>query len=184
MRRTVTPMKVHGHDVELTTYDPAAPQVFAELAELLAAMVPEGARIEHVGSTAVPGLGGKGIIDALVLVEPERAAQVAATLWEAGFDDDPDKHHQAEDWWYAAGVFERPSGESYLVHIHVTWFGSRFGTDLLDFRDYLREHPEEAGRYDRLKQQWREEAGENRERFTDLKSPYVASVLARARGRE
>ncbi|MCD6360600.1 MAG: GrpB family protein [Armatimonadetes bacterium] len=177
-------MRIRGHDIELTPYDPQAPRVFAELADHLRPMLPAQARIEHVGSTAVPGLGGKGIIDALVLVEPEQAPQVAAVLWDAGFDMDADKRHQAEDWWYAAGVFERPDGRRYLVHVHVTWPGSRFAADLLDFRDYLRAHPEEAAEYDRLKRKWREQAGDSREKFTNLKSPYVASVLARARAKE
>lgn len=177
-------MQPRGHDVELTPYDPAAPQVFAELAAFLSGLLPDDASIEHVGSTAVPGLGGKGIIDALVLVRPEEAPQVAATLWTSGFDHDEDKRHQAEDWWYAAGYFQRPSGELYLVHIHITWPGSGFGIDLLDFRDYLRAHPEEAQRYDHLKQQWRRQAGDNREQFTSLKTPYVASVLTKARAKE
>jgi len=177
-------MQVRGHDVQLTPYDPAAPQVFSELATALRPLLASDAHIEHVGSTAVPGLGGKGIIDALVLVAPHQAEQVAEKLWGAGFDQDADKRHQAEDWWYAAGIFQRPNGERYLVHIHITWPGSRFGQDLLDFRDYLRAHPAEARRYDRLKRRWRRLAGDNRDEFTRLKTPYVAEVLARARAKE
>lgn len=177
-------MEARGHDIELTPYDPAAPQVFAELAVLLSDLLPTGARLEHVGSTAVPGLGGKGIIDALVLLPPDQVREATETLWASGFDQDPDKRHQADDWWYAAGVFERPGGGRYLVHIHITWPGSDFGADLLDFRDYLRAHPEEARRYGDLKRQWRRQAGDNREQFTSLKTPYVASVLAKARAKE
>ena len=119
-----------------------------------------------------------------MLVRPDQAPQVAATLWASGFAHDEDKRHQAEDWWYAAGIFQRPNGQRYLVHIHITWPGSSFGQDLLDFRDYLRAHPEEARRYDDLKRQWRRQAGDNREQFTRLKTPYVASVLAKARAKE
>jgi len=177
-------MEAESPDTRMAPYDPEAPRVFEELAQVLEQMLPEGARIEHVGSTSIPGVAGKGIIDCLIIVQPDQAAQVAATVWEAGFDDDIEIRHPNQEWWYAAGSFVRPNGERRHVHMHISYAGAGFAADLVRFRDYLRARPEEARRYERLKRRWRREAGDDRRKFTSLKTPYVQGVLARARREE
>ncbi len=177
-------MGIEDYEVEVTPYDPRIPWVFERVAEQLAIMLPENTVIEHVGSTSIPGVGGKGILDCLVMVNPDQAAQVAITLWEAGYDEDIELRHMRADWWYAAGDFDLDGGDSYPVHIHITWTDSTFARDLLDFRDYMLANPDEAVEYERLKRVWQEQSAGQRAQFTAMKAPYVEAILARARREE
>lgn len=177
-------MGIEDYEVEVSPYDPRAPWVFERVAEQLAVMLPENAVIEHVGSTAIPGVGGKGILDCLVMVNPDQAAQVAITLWEAGYDEDIQLRHMRADWWYAAGDFDLDDGAVYPIHIHITWTDSTFARDLIDFRNYMRANPDEAAEYERLKRVWAEQSAGERATFTAMKTPYVEAILARARREE
>lgn len=177
-------MDIEDYEVEVAPYDSRAPWVFERVAEQLAVMLPKNALIEHVGSTSIPGIGGKGILDCLVMVNPDQAAQVAITLWEAGYDEDIQLRHMRADWWYAAGDFHLDDGAHYPVHIHITWTGSTFARDLLDFRDYMLANPDEASEYERLKRVWRAQSNGQRSKFTEMKTPYVEAILAKARRQE
>ncbi len=176
-------MSKPDRSIEVIPYDPMFPAVYAHIAAVLAPMLPENAHIEHVGSTAIPGVGGKGIIDCLIIVNADQAAQVAVTLWEAGYGEDVQLRHMRADWWYAAGDFDH-EGNVYPVHIHISWAASKFANDIVDFRDHLRAHPDVALDYECLKLFWQEEAEGIRSKFTALKSPYVEAILAKARGEE
>jgi len=164
--------------VRVLPYDPEARVIFGEIARALGGMLPATVRIEHVGSTAVKGLGGKGIIDCLVVTAPGEAGTACAVLRQGGFSHNREVHPE-DDRWYASGDFVRPSGERLHTHIHITPAGSQCERDVLGFRDYLRQHPEEAREYLRLKHEWSAEAGPEAARYTELKLPYVQSVLAK-----
>jgi GrpB-like predicted nucleotidyltransferase (UPF0157 family) len=136
--------------------------------------------VEHVGSTAVPDLGGKGIIDCLVIAEkPEDAREVCARLRAGGFGHSALAQPE-EDRWFASGPLDTEDHCSLHVHIHITYAGSRCAWEMPAFRDYLREHPEDAARYFHLKHEWRAQAGGSGSRYTELKTGFVEEILRRA----
>jgi GrpB-like predicted nucleotidyltransferase (UPF0157 family) len=164
--------------VKIVPYDRTAPQLFQRLREFLANVVPYELQIEHVGSTAVEGLGGKGIIDVLIATEKKYMDTALEILEANGFRPDPEPI--SEERLFASGPFKCDTRELH-VHIHITFPGSREHKDKLLFRDYLRAHPEEAETYYHLKKQWSVEAGPDRPRYSELKGSYIDRILKKAR---
>jgi GrpB-like predicted nucleotidyltransferase (UPF0157 family) len=137
-----------GEGVVVVEYDPSWPQAFRAVASTLRESLGEVAlRIGHIGSTAVPGLDAKPIIDVQVSVasfEPLDAFKVP--IEQAGF------LHRAGNTERTKRYFrERPGHRR--THIHVRRAGSFSEQFALLFRDFLRAHPEQARQYAALKRQ-------------------------------
>ncbi|MGD2183945.1 GrpB family protein [Lusitaniella coriacea] len=135
-------------------------------------------RIEHFGSTAVPGLAAKPIIDILIGVRSlTEAKQIAIsgleTLGYAYWFDNPDPQRM----FFVKGLPPKPARTH---HIHIVEPDSILWERLI-FRDYLREHPDEAKRYAQLKHYLAQRFSGDREAYTRGKSKYVSFVLQKAR---
>ena len=162
--------------VNIVPYDPAWPRRFDEERRILAAVFAgSGARIEHVGSTAVPGLGAKPVIDVLMgvpnLVEVERRIPA---LEAAGYEYVQEYERQLPDRRY----FRRPRLGPRACHVHCVVTGSDVWIRHLAFRDYLRAHPESAAAYDDFKRQLAMRV--SKEEYTEAKSPFIDQMLTAA----
>lgn len=134
--------------------------------------------IEHFGSTAVPGLAAKPIIDLLVGVHSlARAKQVAVPQLEAlGYSywrNNPDPRRM----FFVQGL---PPNGPRTHHIHMVEPNSLLWERLL-FRDFLRKYPDEAERYAHLKRDLARQFQKDREAYTNGKEKYIQSVMQRAR---
>jgi GrpB-like predicted nucleotidyltransferase (UPF0157 family) len=165
-------------DVRIVDYDPTWPRQAAEAAAWLSDALGDDVAlsIEHYGSTAVPGLPAKPIVDLLVEV-PGLSAAAPVVLTAL---NDP----AWEYWWYAGHMtFVRRDGlggrRTHHVHMaprsHPVWRG-------LAFRDWLRTHPDDAARYAALKHALAETWRTERERYTIAKTRFVEEITARAEG--
>ncbi|NEQ21399.1 MAG: GrpB family protein [Microcoleus sp. SIO2G3] len=134
--------------------------------------------IEHFGSTAVPDLAAKPIVDLMVGVHSLEAAQFLIPLLEAleyvYWRDDP----RPGRMFFVKGM--PPYGLRRTHHVHVVEAYSEFWERLL-FRDYLRSHPEEAKCYERLKCDLAVRFRTDRERYTKGKSAYIQTIMEKAR---
>jgi GrpB-like predicted nucleotidyltransferase (UPF0157 family) len=157
--------------VRVVPYDPAWPERFEALrAAIAGALAGFQAQVEHVGSTAVPGLSARPGVDIMIGVPDATAIMPCVErLQSLGYQF---HHHDQPDWAHLSGP---------QAKLHVTPIGSRFWTDHLDFRDELRAHPEAAGEYERLKLDLAREHGSNGARYVEGKTAFVESVLARRR---
>lgn len=165
--------------VRMLPYNNKVPEIFEEIKQFIRNAVPYEVEVEHVGSTAVVGLGGKGIIDILVITNwGQQSAEAAEILRNKGFDHNPNVKHAA-DRFFVSGQYRYNEKELH-IHIHITFSGSKEHKDKLLFRDYLRRHPEEAETYFELKKQWSMEAGSVASRYTELKTSYIYKVLEKA----
>jgi GrpB-like predicted nucleotidyltransferase (UPF0157 family) len=164
-------------EVEIVDYDPRWPVLFDEEAmRLRAALDPSLiVGLEHFGSTAIPGLSAKPIIDILIAVRSLAAAQASfvGALREVYWADNPKKDRM----FFVKGM--PPFGSRRSHHVHVTETHGEMWQRLA-FRDYLRAHPEEAETYERLKRRLAAEHQTDREAYTDAKSAYVESVMRKA----
>jgi GrpB-like predicted nucleotidyltransferase (UPF0157 family) len=162
--------------VTVVPYDPDWPRRFDEERRALAAVFAGSeAVIEHVGSTAVPGLGAKPVIDIMVgvpvLVEVE--GRIPA-LEAAGYEYVREYEKQLPDRRY----FRKPRLGPRAFHVHCVVTGSDFWIRPLAFRDHLRAHPESAAAYYNLKRELAMRV--SREEYTEAKSPFIEGVLASA----
>lgn len=161
--------------VEIAPYDPAWPQRFAALAEKLRqALGPVALRIDHIGSTSVPGLAAKPIIDVQISVAAFEPLDAYRTpLHRAGFV------HRADNTERTKRYFRETPGER-RTHIHVRRAGSFSEQFALLFRDYLRTHSGEALAYAALKRRLTDRYGDDRHRYTEAKVPHVWEIIHRA----
>ncbi len=157
-------------------YDPAWPLMFEqEAARIRDALGPVAVRIEHVGSTAVPGLAAKPVIDIQVSVERmvprERFVVPLETLGYEFVADPTDTEHE---------YFKKDVGGVRTHHIHVCPMGSEWERRHLAFRDHLRTHPEDSARYGQLKRRLAEQHPNDVMAYVEAKTPFVSEVQARA----
>jgi GrpB-like predicted nucleotidyltransferase (UPF0157 family) len=164
--------------VELVPYDPSWPARFEEVAaQLRAALGP--CRIEHIGSTAVPGLAAKPVIDVLVEVADVDDARTRAVpaLLAAGYN---------EIYWridlepgHFTCVKRDPTTFVRLEHVHLVPGGHPMW-GAVAFRDLLRAHSGERTAYERLKRDLASRFPDDREAYTAAKASYVEELTARA----
>lgn len=160
----------------VTPYDPRWPRVFERLrARVDAALAGIEHACVHVGSTAVPGLDAKPIIDLDVAVPDEAGGTAAAgALAAAGWQPQGDLGVAGRE------AFWPPPGEVYH-HLYVVAEASQAYRDHVDLRDYLRSHPAEAARYAALKRQLAPLLATDRAAYVNGKSGLIAELLSRAR---
>ncbi len=162
--------------VEVLPYDAAWAEAFREEAARLAAVFgAEAVAIHHIGSTAVPGLCAKPIID--ILVEVRVLAAVDAlneALRARGYD--PRGEHGLPGRRY----FVKRRGGVRTHHVHVFAAGSPDVARHLAFCAYLRVHPEEAQAYGALKRRLAREHPEDIESYVQGKGTFVRALERRA----
>ena len=168
-------------EIEIQPYDPGWPELYeGERDRIMAAAEGCIVTIEHVGSTAVPGLGAKPVVDLMGSVRHlDDAIPCVTSLAEIGYVYHPEHEEMIpERRFFRKGLFGT-SGPIY--HLHLTQSDTRFWEDHLLFRDYLRAHDAAAGEYEALKQSLAERHGPDRDAYTMAKTPFIESVVTRAR---
>jgi GrpB-like predicted nucleotidyltransferase (UPF0157 family) len=166
--------------VEIADYDPNWPKLFKKEKKLILGVVGHVVvGVEHIGSTAVPGLGAKPIIDILVAVNHLSDAETCIEpLKVIGYKYQPEHEAQIpERRFFNKG---KPPKEQHY-HLHMVELTSDFWEGHLLFRDYLRVHPEVVQEYQKLKRQLGVEYRTNREGYTEAKTPFIESIVAKAR---
>ncbi len=161
--------------VEIAPHDLEWPDLFARLAApLRQALGAVALRIDHIGSTAVPDLDAKSIVDIQISVEdlePLDAFRLPlerlAYIYRA---DNPDLTKR----------YFREAPSTRRTHIHVRRSGSWAEQLALLFRDYLRTHTPEAEAYAELKRGLAVRHRDDRQAYTDAKGPFIWEVMARA----
>ncbi len=168
--------KTPDDDVHLVDYDPAWLDRYEEMESRLRNTVsPDIAlQIEHYGSTAIPGIPAKPVIDMLMEVPSfDEARRILIPLFNKP---------ECEYWWYDDHMVFIIRDESTGIrthHIHAAPRGHRVWEGIA-FRDYLRAHPEDAQRYAVLKQNLADSHGKDREAYTDLKTDFVREIIFKA----
>jgi GrpB-like predicted nucleotidyltransferase (UPF0157 family) len=163
--------------VFIAEYDPAWPARFRSLAEPMRAALGEVAlRIDHIGSTAVPGLAAKPVIDIQVSVASFEPLDAFRRPLEAlGYV------FRADNSELTKRYFREPPGVG-RTHIHVRLLGHWNQQFALLFRDYLRAHPDTAARYAALKRDLaaRYRRPEQRQLYTEAKDPFIWETMRAA----
>ncbi|MEV0261236.1 GrpB family protein [Streptomyces sp. NPDC050617] len=161
--------------VQIVEYDPCWPVVFGRLAAVIReGLGPLLLRIEHVGSTAVPGLPAKPIVD-MDAVIPAGAdpADAIAALRSLGYTHEGDLGIPGRE------AFAAPEGTP-EHHLYVCAADSPELARHVAFRDFLRAHPGSARRYGELKRELASRHRGDRSAYTDGKSAFVSSTLVQA----
>jgi GrpB-like predicted nucleotidyltransferase (UPF0157 family) len=164
--------------IVIADYDPRWPDVYeAERARIVDAIGRWLEGIEHVGSTSVPGLAAKPIIDIMPgLRSLDDALHFVPAMEAIGYQYIPEYEDNLPERRY----FVRPPGRGYAVtrlfHVHAVETTSRFWRRHQAFRDYLRAHPDACAEYAALKRRLADEYGADREGYTEAKSEFITRI--------
>ena len=163
-----------NEDVQLREYDASWPEVFLLERDRLLSLFPDQLiDIQHIGSTAVPGLSAKPIIDILAGVESMQVAQaLSEPLCLSGYTTSAEFNKTLPDRKW----FMRWSNGHRTHHLHVVVYGAEPWNEHLRFRDTLRARPDIAIRYASLKSKLAAQYATDREAYTSAKEAFVQSV--------
>jgi GrpB-like predicted nucleotidyltransferase (UPF0157 family) len=166
---------LHPHD---SRWADRAEAQCARLARLLAPWLADG--VEHVGSTAVPGLAAKPVLDIMASVtDPEAVVTHAAGRLAAdGWCYVPPELDSGASW---RRFFVKPddSGQRRVAHLHMIRAGHPRWAEQIAFRDALRRDGQLAEAYESLKRRLSHEHADDREAYTAAKGEFIATALRR-----
>ncbi|MFZ0476553.1 MAG: GrpB family protein [Halobacillus sp.] len=162
--------------VSLRTYHPEWPILFEQEQELIAeALGHHALGIEHIGSTAIPGLQAKPIIDIMTGVRSLASYDsYIPSLSAIGYMYVP-KPELVERRFF------KKVKETQTFHLHLCEFGGKEWEEKLLFRDYLRQHPEPMEEYNSLKQTLAVRYQKDRPSYTKSKEPFISSIIQKAK---
>jgi GrpB-like predicted nucleotidyltransferase (UPF0157 family) len=171
---TVGDLQPHAAPITLVDYDPAWPALFEREEQRIRGALGETVlRLEHTGSTSVPGLAAKPIID-MMLIVPNSADEdtYVPQLEGAGYVlriREPD--------WHEHRVFKGPDTN---VNLHVFSPGSPELDRIVGFRDWLRTHDDDRELYERTKRELAAQEWAYVQNYADAKTVVVEKIIARA----
>jgi len=161
--------------VELHSYDASWPRAFEVERERLLSLFPGTFEdIQHIGSTAVPGLSAKPVIDILAGVQSITFAErLALPLCQSGYATSAEFNESLSDRKW----FMRWANGHRTHHLHLVVHGSSVWHERLVFRDALRSSPELAAEYAALKTRLAAAHPKDREAYTDAKAEFVHAAV-------
>lgn len=164
--------------IVISEYDPQWPAIYKEeVGRILAVAGNTITAVEHIGSTSVPGLGAKPIIDIMAAVaQIDEAMALVEPLSALEYTYLPEYEEMIPERRFFRRGLESPSH-----HLHIVETTTDFWIDHLLFRDYLRSHRETAVEYEQIKRNLAARLGDDRAAFTVAKTLFIEPVLARAR---
>jgi GrpB-like predicted nucleotidyltransferase (UPF0157 family) len=166
--------RVHNAPIELTEYSAQWPELFArEAGRVRAALGDRALMLEHVGSTSVPGLAAKPIIDMILAVadSSDEPAYVPAMV-SAGY-----VLHIREPEWNQHRLFKGPDTN---INLHVYSLGCPEIDKMLMFRDWLRANDADRDLYERAKRELAQQTWKYVQNYADAKTSVVEEIVARA----
>jgi GrpB-like predicted nucleotidyltransferase (UPF0157 family) len=173
---TVGTLHPHNGPITLAAYDPDWPRQFRREADRLGnALGGDALCIEHVGSTSVPGLMAKPVVDVLLVVRDSADEPgYLPRLQDAGYVlriREPD--------WFEHRLFNRPDTS---INLHVFSSGSAEAERMLRFRDRLRADDAARSRYERVKQELARRTWRHVQDYADAKTTVIDEILEEADG--
>jgi GrpB-like predicted nucleotidyltransferase (UPF0157 family) len=173
---TIGELRPHAASIHLAEYDPAWPSLYQREAERIgAALGLKALRIEHVGSTSVPGLAAKPLIDVvLVVADSSDEEAYVPSLETAGY-----VLRIREPEWHEHRLFKGPDTN---VNVHTFSDGCPETERMVGFRDWLRAHDDDRELYERAKRELAAREWKYVQNYADAKSDVVEAILARVPG--
>ncbi len=155
-------------------YPPESRAFFTSEKKKIAKALSSTAKIEHVGSTAIPGLGGKSILDIVVGVSKSELGRAKRKFEEAGYEfrkkaSFPERLFFRIDYPY--------KNKKRRVHIHLTKLSGRDWKSMTGFRNYLLKYPETVKQYVKIKKEGVKIALGDGEKYRKHKEKFIKNIL-------
>ncbi len=162
--------------VTVYPYDPSWAEEYQKEEKILREILKGvDVRIEHVGSTSIPGLSAKPIIDiAIGTKSKEQLYEVAKCLEKAGYDmlDSFDEKGEV--------LARKGTPECRTHYIHIQLLGGEYWNEFIYFKKYLLDHPECVEAYQKLKEELSVKYADERKKYTASKNEFITDILQKA----
>src|SRR3990167_2449144 len=155
-------------------YSSIFPELFNKEKDRICPHLKKVLAIEHIGSTAVYNLGGKGIIDIAIAVNKEDMEATSQQLQSLGYEFRPT--FSTPDRFYFIIYLPDPEEGNRRYHVHLTCPESSDWKGFIRFRDYLRAHPEEVQEYAEMKKRAALEANQEGDLYRKIKKPIFQKI--------
>ena len=151
-------------------YNPEYPAFFTSEKKKISKILSSTTKIEHIGSTAIPNLGGKGILDIIIGVSKSEFTKAKHNLEKTGYEfrekvSDPERLFFRIDYPY--------KNKERRVHIHLTELNGQEWKKLIGFRDYLLKNSEAAKQYAKIKKEGVKKACGDCEKYRKHKEGFI-----------
>ncbi len=155
-------------------YNPQFQILFRLEKKKLVKVLGSSVKIEHIGSTAIPNLGGKGILDIVIGVSKSKIASTKKELEKLSYEfrekaSYPERLFFRKDYLYKK--------KKRRIHIHLVTFKSKDWREMLGFRDFLLKHPEAIKEYIEIKKEAVKKARGNGEKYRKHKEYFIQNIL-------
>ncbi|HKT37232.1 MAG TPA: GrpB family protein [Ktedonobacterales bacterium] len=172
---TIGPLQPLAGKIVIVDYDPCWPEQYAtEARKIRGALGARALLLEHVGSTSVPNLAAKPILDiVLVVANSADEASYVPALEQAGY-----VLRNREPAWYEHRVLK---GVEPAVNLHVFSLGCPETERMALMRDWLRTHDDDRALYEKTKRELAQRTWKYVQNYADAKTAVVEAILARAR---
>ncbi|SFK53951.1 GrpB domain, predicted nucleotidyltransferase, UPF0157 family [Halobacillus dabanensis] len=166
-----------NNTVELYPYDPDWQLRFKKEKEIITRTLdPSPLPMEHIGSTSIPGMVAKPIIDILLGVDDlTDFSRLIPSLSRAGYEYIPKPELKTRRF------FRKGAPGRGICHLHLCEWNGEEWNEKVFFRDYLRLNPEEASEYTALKKQLAKDYKHQRSLYTEMKGPFILSIIKKSR---
>ena len=167
---------LHKSLVTVYPYDKEWPNEYLKEKEILKGILKDfDYQIEHVGSTAIPGLSAKPIIDIAIGVKDEQTMlEMEKVLGNAGYDMLNSLETKGE-------ILARKGAPECRTHyIHIQKLKSEYWNEFVYFKQYMLDHPEAVEEYQKLKCELSVKYADERKKYTAAKNEFISSVLEKA----
>lgn len=160
--------------VQYHEYDPQLPFVFDSVKRLIHSVTDASA--EHIGSSSIPKVGGRNVLDIALPVGEDSQPKVKEALYNLGFEDSPFPHYLP----LLVGQLTYEN-KNYQVLLYVVAPDSIVLKDWIEFRDYMRGHSEEAQAYDNTKREAIARGHVIGDDYQEAKTPFINTVVEKLR---
>lgn len=154
------------------------PQIYEKEEKLIKKTIKGDYQIEHIGSTAVAGLGGKGIIDIMIGTKKDQMMDIVKQAKKLGYIYIPQASYPNRLFLHKP--YPEDFDEKTTYHLHVANIDSDDWKNTIAFRDYLKTHPEDLEKYAQIKQQAANAANEDKETYMRIKEGVIREILNKA----
>ncbi|MEK7505702.1 MAG: GrpB family protein [Patescibacteria group bacterium] len=167
------PYKDRKYDV--VPYDENWPRQFEKYKSKLKKIFGDDVQIEHIGSTSVPGMGGKPCIDVLLIIKDlKNVEDHISDMEKVGFQ------YAGQFVMKNSRLFRVTKDNHLLANIHFFPIGHPHNIEMINLRDYLRNHPKEVETYSNIKKDLYSKYSDDYASYRKHKDEYILNLIERA----
>ena len=160
-------------ETDYQPYDINLPEVFKSLQALILDAIP-GVSVDHIGSSSIPEVGGRNVIDIAIPTTGENNDIIKMKIKNLGFEDSPFPHYLP---LLVGSILIK--GKQYFILLYIISPENQIYKDWISFRDYMRTNSKDAKEYDRIKKKAIEEGNINGDSYQKIKSPFIQKIISK-----